>query len=127
MIVLDASVLIGHLDPADVHHPRATELLLANEREEFAASPVTLAEVLVGPVRAGLAATAQASLLRLRVTTVPFPEDGPIRLAQLRVQTGLRLADCCVLLAAAGGLATVLTFDSALAAAAQRLGHEVRG
>lgn len=30
MIVLDASVLIGHFEPADAHHRQATELLTSS-------------------------------------------------------------------------------------------------
>ncbi len=53
MIVLDASVLIAHFDADDAHHRRATGLLVSLVDEEFGASPISLAEVLVGPVRAG--------------------------------------------------------------------------
>ncbi|MGL5859950.1 MAG: PIN domain-containing protein, partial [Phycicoccus sp.] len=58
MIVLDASVVIAHLESRDTHHERATELLLRHADHEFLVSPVTLAETLVGPARDGrLAAT----------------------------------------------------------------------
>ncbi|EUA52247.1 pilT domain protein [Mycobacterium xenopi 4042] len=49
MIILDASVLIGHFESADAHHAEATGLLAAHAAESFAASVITLAEVYVGP------------------------------------------------------------------------------
>ena len=47
MIILDAGILIAHLESTDSHHARATEILLDNCHDEFASSAVTLAEVLV--------------------------------------------------------------------------------
>ncbi|HEX2416100.1 MAG TPA: hypothetical protein VHJ37_12890 [Thermoleophilaceae bacterium] len=43
------------------------------------------------------------------------------RLAHLRVESRLRLPDCCVLLAAQEARGRVLTFDQGLARAAGRL------
>ena len=122
MIVLDASVLIAHLNAADAHHDRATQLLLAAGDEPFAASPLTLAEVLVGPARTGLLDLASAILRQLGVTAVQLDADAPALLATLRAATGLKLPDCCVLLAAEQVGAAVLTFDDRLAAAAWKRG-----
>jgi predicted nucleic acid-binding protein len=122
VIVLDASVLIAHLNATDAHHERATELLLAARDEPFAASPLTLAEVLVGPARAGLLDRASIVLRQLGVTAVALDSDAPARLATLRAVTGLKLPDCCVLLAAEQTGASVLTFDDKLAAAARKRG-----
>lgn len=126
MIVLDASVLIAHFQATDVHHDRATRLLLDVADEQLAASPLTLAAVLVGPARAGKMAQAQSALRDLGVTAIPVDEDAHSRLASLRADTGLRLPDCCVLLAAASVQAAFATFDQRLAAAATGLGHAVR-
>ncbi len=53
-------------------------------------------------------------------------DDGePLRLATLRVSTGLRLPDCCVLDAAQTNAARLATFDAALGKAARRLGIPV--
>lgn len=122
MIVVDAGVLIAHLDASDAHHERATELLLAAVDEQLAASPLTLAEVLVGPARAGRMTAAQAAIDDLQIQAVPFDNDAPGRLATLRAQTKLRLPDCCVLLAADITRAAVATFDLRLADAATQLG-----
>lgn len=127
MIVLDASVLIGHLDPCDTHHAAATALLSDASGEEFAASPVSLAEVLVAPARSGRLDLAVAALAQLQVITVELPSDAPTRLALLRAGTGLKLPDCCVLLAAETADADVATFDKQLGLVAERHGFKVYG
>lgn len=126
MIILDASVLIAQLDPTDLNHARAERLLDAVAEEEFAASPLTLAEVLVHPTRDGRAAEILGHLRRLGVLTVPLDEGSPARLAELRVATRRRLPDCCVLLAAEQADAEVLTFDDDLMAAASQIGLRTR-
>ena len=94
MIVVDASVLIAHLDDHDVHHARADAALLAAADQPFACSPLAA--------------------------------DAPVRLAALRADTGLKLPDCCVLLAADAASADgVLTFDDALAREGERPGVRV--
>lgn len=125
MIVLDASVLIAHLEGADPHHDRATELLAESADQDLGISPLTLAEVLVGPARADRLPQAQSALRTLGVATVPLAENAPVRLATLRATTRLRLPDCCVLLAAETADGEVATFDGRLAAAAVGLGHAV--
>lgn len=122
MIVLDASVLIAHLDATDSHHERADRLLAASGNEELAASVVTMAEVLVGPSRTGTVDRALAALEQLAVTPVPIERATPVRLALLRAETGLKLPDCCVLLAAEESGAAVATFDDRLAGAARSRG-----
>jgi predicted nucleic acid-binding protein len=128
VIVLDASLLIAHLDGADLHHDQATAILLsaATDAEDVAASPITLAEVLVGPARAGRLDQALAALRQLGVASVDLPTDAPAQLAELRAATGLKLPDCCVLLAATQTVAAVATFDAAVASAATRRGLALR-
>ena len=122
MIVVDASVLIAHLDDGDALHDRATALLLESAGVPIAASPLTLAEVLVGPARAGRLEAAQAALDALEVQEVPFGADAAARLARLRATTRLKLPDCCVLLAAEDAAAErVLTLGRA---AEQRGGRQ---
>lgn len=125
MIVLDASVLIAQLDQDDALHTTARQRLrtVVQERSAFGVSTITLAEVLVAPLRTGRLRTTQAALRALEVEELPLPADAAERLAALRADTGLTLPDCCVLLAAedadGGG---VLTFDERLARAAAERG-----
>ncbi len=123
MIILDASILIAHLESADSHHARATEILLAHCDGEFASSTVTLAEVLVGAIRADRGDHARDALAEMQIHNVGLQADAAWELAQLRVSTGLKLPDCCVLYAARNlPPAPVATFDARLAAGAATLG-----
>ncbi|MGH2364409.1 MAG: type II toxin-antitoxin system VapC family toxin [Chloroflexota bacterium] len=124
-MVLDASVLIAHFDAEDVHHRRAAALLLATPEEPLHASQVTLAEVLVGPARAGRLQEALAAVADLAVLGVDLAHGCPARLATLRAESGLKLPDCCVLLAAEEVGGTIATFDPRLAAAARSRGLRV--
>lgn len=90
------------------------------------ASSVTIAEILVGPGRTGQLDDAEALLTLLGIRQVPLGSDAPSRLARLRAESGLKLPDCCVLLAAQDAAAeAVATFDDRLIKAAQDLGLEV--
>jgi predicted nucleic acid-binding protein len=121
VIVVDASVLIAHLDEHDALHDRAVEALLASAEQPLACSPITLAEVLVGPARAGRLPDARSAISGLGVAEIPLGDDAAGRLAELRAETALKMPDCCVLLAAEDGQAeAVLTFDDRLARAAER-------
>jgi predicted nucleic acid-binding protein len=122
VIVLDASVLIAQLDSGDRHHANAQSLLEANTQEPLGASPITLAETLVSPARAGRLADAETALQQLGVNELTLGENAPGRLAQLRTDTGLKLPDCCVLLTAHDHDAHVASFDTTLLKAAHKLG-----
>jgi predicted nucleic acid-binding protein len=122
VIVLDASVLIGHLDGADPHHAKARALLEKSDAEPLGASAITLAETLVAPARTGRLKEAQTALERLGVSELGLGEDAPGRLAKLRAEVGLKLPDCCVLLAAQEHRGTVASFDAELVRTAEALG-----
>jgi len=122
VIVLDASVLIAHLDGSDRHHAKARSLLEANSGEPLGASPITLAETLVSPARAGRLGDAEAALQRLGIQELPLGQGAPGQLAELRAEVGLKMPDCCVLLAAQDHEGIVASFDSDLLSAAGRLG-----
>lgn len=122
MIVLDASVLIAHLDGRDAHHDRARELIEETGTEPLGASEITLAETLVAPARAGRLEDARSALDRLGIGELGLGDDAAVRLAQLRADTARKLPDCCVLLAAEENSGTVASFDSDLIATARGLG-----
>jgi len=112
VIVVDASVLIAFLDPSDAHHAAAVERL-ENSSPPLIVHPITAAEVLVEPTRQGIAEQLWSDLVAIGVEIDDTPVN-PRQLAMLRVKTGCKLPDCCVLAAAAARQATVATFDERL-------------
>jgi predicted nucleic acid-binding protein len=128
MIVLDARVLIAHFDVGDALHDDAGDLLRSVADQPLRMSPITEAEVLVGPARAGRLDRAIAALAQLGVKTVPLGDNGPVRLAMLRAEIRLKLPDCCVLLAAEQvGTAKIGTFDDRLGGAGRQRGFTIIG
>ena len=125
MIALDASVLIAHLNPADLHHEAATAILLAGSPGRMLVHIMTLAEVLVGGVRIGQGATMRDDLRAAGIVVARHDDDEPLRLAELRAASGLKLPDCCILDVAIRNQASLATFDDALAAAARKRGVPV--
>ncbi|MEB3050768.1 type II toxin-antitoxin system VapC family toxin [Mycolicibacter sp. MYC123] len=122
MIVLDASVLIGHFEASDAHHTAATALLKAHFAARFTASVITLAEVYTGAARAGKADELSRALARLRIEGVDLPPDAARRLGELRAITKLKMPDCCVIYTAEHNDAMIATFDEQLADRAAALG-----
>ena len=122
MIVLDASVLVAHLSPLDAHHTAATELLHNTAGELWLVHTMTLAEVLVGGAKVGKGTEMLADLRSSGIALAPRDDEEALRLADLRVTTGLKLPNCCVLDAAQTNAAQLATFDNALSTAASRLG-----
>lgn len=125
MIVLDASVLIGHLDGSDAHHAAAQALIEDSGAVPLGASAISLAETLVAPARAKRLDEAQAALERLGVIELELGAGAPAELARLRAGTGRKLPDCCVLLAAQEHDGAIATFDQDLAQTAAEAGIEV--
>ncbi len=125
--VLDADVLIAHLDADDGQHGRATAVLEeAATQGPVAASTLTVAEVLVHPTAAGMGERAYAALLAMDLRVLEIPADAAMQLAALRARTGRRMPDCCVLLAAERTGGAVLTFDAKLRRSAVDVGISVR-
>ncbi len=99
MIVLDASVLIAHLERRDALHAPATAALAASAREgPRILTTTTLLEVLVGALRRGpeAAAIADAFFTECRVE----PLDEPVARAAAGIRAahpGLSLPDAVVL------------------------------
>ncbi len=122
MIVLDASVVIALLDPNDRHHLRAADLLAEHAVEGFRMHQLTLAEVLVGAMRAGRGTQRVNDLMSLGVVAHEPDANEPLILAELRATTGLRMPDCCVLAVARQETLPLAAFDDQLARAAEKLG-----
>lgn len=81
---------------------------------------ITLAEVLVGGVRIGHGASMLDDLRAAGIVVAPHDDSEPLRLAELRADSGLKLPDGCVLDVAIHHQASLATFDDALAAAARK-------
>jgi predicted nucleic acid-binding protein len=122
VIALDAAFLIAHLNAADAHHQTASDLLEEHADQDLIIGPLNLAEALVAATRSGHLAATQQAIARLAVREVPFPSDAATRLAQLRVDTGSKMPDCCVLLTAEQESASIATFDERLKKSASMLG-----
>ncbi len=112
MIVVDASVLIAYLDPNDAHHSAAVEIL-EDASLPLLVHPITAAEVLVAAVRNDVADAVWADLMAIGVEIDHTPID-PLILAKLRVKTGCKMPDCCVLASASTRGTAVATFDERL-------------
>jgi len=128
VIVLDASVLIAVLIPQDMHHHFAASLVAGaiSSSQNLLVNPVTLAEILVLPTRENRVDLVLAALAGLGVQEDPLPTNAARVLPRLRVDTGLKLPDCCVLLTAMDRQATLASFDQRLLAAAAALGIAVQ-
>lgn len=95
-----------------------SKLLAREVDDDFGANSLTLAEVLVMPAREQRLDVVRTVLHDLEVQELPFPRDIALQLAQLRADTGLKIPDCCVLLAAGHAAARVASFDEQLTEAA---------
>ena len=60
------------------------------------------------------------------IAIAPHDDGEPLRLAELRAGSGLKLPDCCVLDVAIRHQASLATFDVALAAEAAKRGVPVK-
>jgi predicted nucleic acid-binding protein len=98
VIVVDASMMIALLDERDAQHEKAVERLLELADQTLACSPMTLAEVLVGPARTGELEVARQVITELDIAKIPLAGGAAARLAVLRAGTNLKLPDRCVLL-----------------------------
>lgn len=123
-MILDASVAIALRSPDDVHARRAAELIV--EVEELMIHPVTLAECLVAPARAGVLADARRLLLDGLGIRLWRPDDEePDRVASLRAASRVALPDCYPLSLAEHTGRPLATFDEALREAAHERGVAV--
>lgn len=100
LVVLDASVIIGFLDPEDALHAACVGALADRQGDELAAPASVYAEILVGPYRSGAAAVSEVDAflsdfaVRIDPVTAAIAHLG----AQMRSKRpALRLPDALVL------------------------------
>jgi toxin FitB len=125
IFALDASAIIAHLDASDSHHDRIGGVLERAAGDRLVAHPLTIAECLVAAVRAGRGDEMVEAIAAMRVEPVDVDGASPLRLAELRVGTGLRMPDCCSVDVAVQHDAVLVTFDDRQAKAARLLGLAV--
>ncbi len=122
-LILDASVLIGLLDTADVHHDRSIADVEAADREgrRLVLPASAYSEALVAFARAGRLADARRAILAMGVTVVPLTETIAEQAAELRARHGkLRLPDAIVLATAREVGGKLLSYDRRLSGLARR-------
>jgi predicted nucleic acid-binding protein len=124
-IVLDANVLIAYLDGNHPHHGRAVDLIATTSAALFV-NALTLAEVLVGAVAAGVEQQVLAAITDDAAIAVVdgSGHDWALHLATARARSvpRLRMPDAVVLASALSVRGDVATFDDRLARAADALG-----
>jgi len=98
LIVLDASVVIAHLDPDDALHASATSALVEYADDDLRLPASAYAEALVDPARKGRLDETRDALAALQLQIVPLDRPQAERAASLRArERGLRLPDALVL------------------------------
>lgn len=127
MIVADATVLIAATTPDHVHHDRARAILLQDGAAGVVLHSLTMAEVLVGPARAGQHEIARAAFEAAGVRCSPATDPGPAALALVRATAAVTMPDACVLATAEHVGAPLATFDTRLAREAAARGTRVIG
>ena len=100
LVVLDASVVIGFLDPGDALHRGSVAAVTRHQRDDLVIPASVYAEILVAPYRAGAKAVAEvdAFLGDLGVKVEPITAAVARGAALLRSKrTALRLPDALVI------------------------------
>jgi predicted nucleic acid-binding protein len=98
LIVIDSSVLIAHLDPADALHGPAVAALEESADDDLRLPASAYAESLVHPARRGQLAVARALVASLELVIEPITAPVAERAASLRSSdASLRLPDALVL------------------------------
>lgn len=125
LVVLDASIVVGALEPRDAHHARIVATLKGRRADELVLPASAYAESLVGPLRRGPVATARVDELLARLGARIHPLDvlTARRAAELRAaRRSLGLPDALVL--ATGdvlGADVILTADASWGRVSRRV------
>lgn len=116
-LILDASVLIGLLDAADVHHARAIDEVEAADRagRELLAPASAYSETLVAFAREERLGDARQAVAAMGITIVALKATIAERAAELRARhERLRLPDAIVLATAQEQGGQLLSYDRGL-------------
>ena len=106
VVVFDADVLIGFMNPTDAHHAEAIEWMrqATLPRTERWINAVNYSEVLVAPLREGKQEQVEAILTDFSISIAQVDMAKAERAASVRARTKLKLPD-------AYALATALHFE----------------
>ena len=121
-LILDASVLIGLLDRADVHHQRAIDDVEAADTadRDLITPQSAYSEALVAFARAGRLADARNAIGGMGIRIAPLTAVVAERAAELRARhQRLRLPDAIALACARDLAGELLTYDERLRHTAQ--------
>lgn len=127
-VVVDANIIIRYLDASHENHKSGVKAIEALVDRKIVIHPLTLAEVLVGAIRAGDEAGALADIREVIGASVYQEQSPPVvwarRLANTRLNAKpqLRTPDAVVLDTAIQIDGLVATFDQKLSEAAQTAG-----
>jgi predicted nucleic acid-binding protein len=122
-LILDASVLIGLLDRADVHHTRAVDDVERADRagHRLLAPASAYAEALVAFAREARTAEARDAIAAMGIEVAPLTPAMAERAATIRARNPrLRLPDALVVACASELGGDVLAYDDRLVSAARR-------
>lgn len=122
-LILDASVLIGLLDSADVHHERAiSDVETADQAGRSLVAPASAySEALVAFARAGRLAEAREAIAAMGIAIASLTAPIAERAARLRAEHGrLRLPDAMVLACSQELGGELLSYDEGLARHSRR-------
>ncbi|MGX6446670.1 type II toxin-antitoxin system VapC family toxin [Patulibacter sp. S7RM1-6] len=99
VVVFDSDVLIGFMDPDDVHHADAVTWMREATRPQTERwiSAVNYSELLVGPIREGKHQHVQAMLASFSITIATIDMELAERAAAVRERTKLKLPDAYAL------------------------------
>ena len=99
VVVFDSDVLIGFLSGHDPHHRAAVERVGASlapgNRRLLCA--VNYAEILIGPIRAGVHDRVKTMLTQFGIETIPVDDALAERAATVQARTDLKLPDAFAL------------------------------
>lgn len=125
LVVLDASVVIGFLDPEDTLHTASVRAVSAHRDDDLRLPASAYAEILVAPHRAGVDAVAaiEIFLTDLVIKVEPITKEVATSAARLRAERRtLRLPDALVLATAEElGADAVLSGDASWAKISERV------
>lgn len=117
-LILDASVLIGLLDSADIHHARSVDDVEAADLtgQELLLPASAYSEALVAFARAGRVDQAREAIAAMGIVVTPLTAAIAERAAELRARhRHLRLPDAIVLASAHELEGELLSYDHRLA------------